>query len=150
MRGILVVQIISIFFIHQLVFAEQNINECLEISRQLEVMAEAQNKILNALVKKNDALADTLDHFADDLGGVGQKVKKADLVTLRQSAKSFRGHTVRESELVEKFGQKTGLLVEKISECMHRNGYQNSSGPETLPKAKVVQNSRDSNNQTQR
>lgn len=157
MRGILVIQIATSFMLIGLlglpVMAQQqtqNLNQCLELSRQLEQMVDAQKIVLNSMVKKNDAVAETLDHFADDLGGAGQKVKKSDLVSIRQSAKSFRGHTARESELVSKFALQTGMLVEKINECLQHSSNLNSAGPAMPAKAKVVQNARDSSNQTQR
>jgi len=137
----IIVAILGIVFTGSLAYSEQNLNECLMLSRQLEQMADAQQKVLNSLVKKNDAVADTLDHFADDLGGTGQRVKKTDLLSLRSSAKSFRGHSVREAELVDRFAQKTGALVEKINQCLKKN---------EIPNSKLVQNSRDSLNQEQR
>lgn len=156
MRGLTVFKFTITYIIAGLislpVLAEQNmnLNQCLELSKQLGQMVNAQKVVMNSMVKKNDAVAETLDHFADDLGGAGQKVKKSDLVSIRQSAKSFRGHSVREAELVGNFATQTELLVEKINDCLQQNGHGSTNGPSMNSKAKVVQNARDSSNQTQR
>lgn len=91
---------------------------CTEYSRQLIHMADAQNKILNSMVKKNDSLAETLDGYADDFDNQKKQVKQADLVSLRSSADSFRHHSVREHKLVQEFNQKTLSLIEKINMCL--------------------------------
>lgn len=141
MRGTL---FIIMVFLGLSSFAQTNLNNCLELSKQLEQMVNAQNRVFNSLVKKNEAVAQTLETFANDLGNDGQRVKKADLISLRQSAKSFRGQSLRESELIEKFNQQSEHLVEKIAQCL-----QQSRNPVGVQQAKVVQDARDSNNQSQ-
>jgi len=142
LRGQFFIQVLVAILFSQYSFAQQELHQCLELAKQLEQMANAQSKILNTMVKKNDSLADTLDHFADDLGSTGQKVKKSDIISIRKSAKSYRGHSARESELVESFSQRTGWLIDKVSECLKKNSVQPVSGP----RSKVVRNSRESSN----
>lgn len=142
MWGQFFIRALVVILFSQLSFAQQDLHQCLELARQLEQMANAQSKILYTMVKKNDSLADTLDHFADDLGGTGQKVKKSDIISIRKSAKSYRGHSARESELVDSFSQRTGLLIEKVSDCLKNNKAQPLSGP----RSKVVRNSGETSN----
>jgi hypothetical protein len=95
-------------------FALQN---CNALSRQLNAMVRAQKSLLQSMVKKNDVLANTLDQYAQDFKSQGG-IKKSDIKSLHQSAKSFRGHSRRELILVKRFESKTNQLIAKISACL--------------------------------
>ncbi len=98
-----------------------SIRECSRLSLQLHEMQRAQGILLESMVKKNDSLAGTLDHFADDLSSHDQKSKKGDIVGMRKSAEAFRGHSDRELVLIAKFQKRSQELIDKTSRCLAQN-----------------------------
>ena len=92
--------------------------DCGRIVKQLELMNLAQKDLLNSMVKKNELLADTLDHFADDFESHGRKINRGDLISLRNSAQAFRRHETREVNLVQKFEFQAEQLIKKTNYCL--------------------------------
>ncbi len=92
--------------------------DCAQLQIQLQEMQKAQGILLESMVKKNDSLANTLDHFAEDLKSHEQKPSRADVVNLHNSAEAFRGHSERELALIEKFQQKSLELIAQTVRCL--------------------------------
>ncbi len=80
-------------------------------------MHRAQTQLLESMVHKNESMASTLDQYAQNFSQQN-KVRKADVVSLRKSAMAFRNHEGREQKLVQRFEKKTGELVEMIASCL--------------------------------
>lgn len=92
--------------------------ECTRVIQQLQMMSFAQKSLLDSMLKKNELLASTLDHYANDFENRGQKIKRGDLVSLRNSAKAFRKHEIREQALIEKFESQAEKLIAKANICL--------------------------------
>lgn len=92
--------------------------ECSQVIKQLQMMSLAQKSLLDSMLKKNELLASTLDHYASDFESRGQKIKRGDLASLRNSAKAFRKHEIREQALVEKFETQAEKLIAKANTCL--------------------------------
>jgi hypothetical protein len=95
--------------------------DCAQLIHQLQGMQRAQGLLLSSMAKKNDSLAGTLDHFADDLSSHEQKPTQSDIVGLRKSAQAFRGHSDREIALIDKFQKKSKELIDKTTRCLAHN-----------------------------
>ncbi len=102
-------------------------SSCLALSKQLNAMAEAQESLLSSMVKKNDALAGTLDQYAQDFSERGNRLRKVDITSLRKSASAFRNHTSRELTLVGKFNKASKDLIEKVHQCLAKENVKESS-----------------------
>jgi len=94
---------------------------CVAVQKQLQEMERAQGLLLQSMVKKNDSLAGTLDHFADDLKSHQQKPSPSDVVNLKKTAEAFRGHGDRELVLINKFQKKSLELVNQALICLSQN-----------------------------
>jgi hypothetical protein len=95
-----------------------NTHSCNQVMKQLEMMNLAQKSILDSMLKKNEVLASTLDHYANDFERRDQKILHSDLLSLRNSAKAFRKHEAREQKLVNKFEEQAAQLITKVNVCL--------------------------------
>ena len=91
---------------------------CKSIPEDLKAMREAQDYMLESMVRKNTSLAETLDLFAKDFSSKKGRLKKLDFQKLKGSAEAFRGHAQREQGLVDRFESTTADLVARIQKCL--------------------------------
>ncbi len=94
---------------------------CTKVQVELQEMQKAQGILLEAMAKKNDSLASTLEHYADDLSVREQKPAQSEVMSLRKSAEAFRGHADREMALILNFQRKSRELVEQAVRCLSQN-----------------------------
>ena len=99
---------------------------CDKVQVELQEMQKAQGILLEAMAKKNDSLASTLEHYADDLSVHEQRPAQSEVMSLRKSAEAFRGHGDREMALILKFQRKSRELVEQAVRCLSQNDTNSS------------------------
>jgi hypothetical protein len=92
--------------------------ECKPLKLQLTEMHKAQMHLLNSLVSKNDAMADTLKSFAKDLEKKAPRTESSDFLRLNQSAVAFRAHKIRELDLVQRFEKQSQSLLTQVARCL--------------------------------
>jgi hypothetical protein len=97
---------------------ETQSQDCNKLIIQLQMMTSAQKSLLDSMLRKNEMLASTLDLYADDFQNRGQKIKRGDLASLRNSANAFRKHEIREQSLINKFEAQASKLIAKTNQCL--------------------------------
>lgn len=90
---------------------------CAELTDDLRAMQKAQASLLDSMVRKNGAMASTLDQYAQNFSKK-RNLRKADLIGMKRSAQAFRSHEAREEKLVRRFQAKTDELLTLVEECL--------------------------------
>lgn len=91
---------------------------CDELRSEIKNLRNAQSYLMKSLVQKNDTLAETLEIFAKDVLGQKSRNAKNDSRKLKQTAASFRSHSIREQGLVDRFEALAQDLYSRIDECL--------------------------------
>jgi hypothetical protein len=95
--------------------SSQNLTvDCPKLISDLQGMQKAQQAMMKSFVKKNDTIADALDHMAKDQRNLNG-------LTLKRSAQTFRQHQVREAQLVSRFETASGQLLDQVEQCLMRD-----------------------------
>lgn len=97
---------------------DSEIHPCEDLRSEIENLRRAQAHLMRTLVQKNDTLAETLDIFAQDIVGQKKSNKKTEVKKLKQTANSFRSHSVREQNLVNRFEALAENLYGRVNDCL--------------------------------
>lgn len=94
---------------------------CRNLRSELEAMRQAQGVLLTNMVQSNGAMATTLDQYSNDLKKVVRErrpVLSKEVLSLHQSAETFRAHQAREAKLVSQFNQASEALIRRVQACL--------------------------------
>lgn len=121
--GSRVVIVVSALVMGLLLTADSQASQkkCSELVQELQAMQKAQSQLLSSFSQKNGTVAEVLDQHADQLQKKMSrqgKLKKSDIETLKRSANAFRGHEVREGNLVMRFEKASQELLNKVESCL--------------------------------
>lgn len=95
--------------------SSQNLTvDCPKLVSDLHGMQQAQQVMMKSFVKKNDTIAEALDHMAKDQRNLNS-------LTLKRSAQTFRQHQVREAQLVSRFETASSQLLDQVEQCLMRD-----------------------------
>lgn len=100
----------------------QSLNECQKLSSELSQLIRAQKELTNSMIRKNKYFSSSLNGYADSIES-GQQRKQATVSSLRQSAKAFEQHELRERKLASAFEKKSMDLATRIASCLPQNEY---------------------------
>ncbi len=121
--GLRAVLIISAMALSLLFTADSNASasKCASLVQELQAMQKAQHQLFQSFSQKNGTVARTFDQHANQLDkklAQQGKLKKSDLQVLKQSANAFRGHELRESNLVQRFEKASQQLFDQVQSCL--------------------------------
>lgn len=80
-------------------------------------MNQAQSALLGSMLRKNQSMSQTLEQYADEFSAQ-PRLTKAEIISLRKSARAFVQHEQREAQLIARFEKSAKELGEKINACL--------------------------------
>lgn len=102
-------------------FLQAQPEDCSQLVQQVRAMNQAQSALLGSMLRKNQSMSRTLDQYADEFSAQ-PRLTKAEIISLRKSAKAFVQHEQREAQLISRFEKSAKELSDKITVCLATEG----------------------------
>lgn len=114
-KNLKLVVIIGIQFIVSAALAEK----CQDLKKELLVMQQAQNQIMNSLVNNHETFASSLEEYVHSVQEAkGQTQNKAIASDMESSARAFRARGIEGKRIAQKLHMLTGELLQKVQKCL--------------------------------
>jgi Skp family chaperone for outer membrane proteins len=96
-------------------------SNCADLVNDLQTMKKAEKSLMQTMVNRSDAMADTLNKYADDfneLKSQNKKIERKEILSLRRTAETFKDHKQREEVLVQRYQKASDQLLREVASCL--------------------------------